>query len=68
MVVEGVSTWKISRITEELCGMSFSKSTVSEVCKGLDAYVDEFRNRPLTDSYPFLTVDVTYLRCGRTTG
>ena len=62
MVLEGVSTRKITRITEELCGTSFSKSAVSEICKSLDAYVDEFRNRPLTDSYPFLTVDATYFK------
>ena len=62
MVLEGVSTRKIARITEELYGTSFSKSAVSEICKSLDAYVDEFRNRPLTDSYPFLTVDATYFK------
>ena len=62
MVLEGVSTRKIARITEELCGTSFSKSAVSEVCKSLDTYVNEFRNRPLTDSYPFLTVDATYFK------
>jgi putative transposase len=28
MVVQGVSTRKVSAITEELCGTSFSKSTV----------------------------------------
>ena len=43
MVLEGVSTRKIARITEELCGTSFSKSAISEICKSLDAYVDEFR-------------------------
>ena len=62
MVLEGVSTRKIARITEELCGTSFSKSAVSEVCKSLDTSVNEFRNRPLTDSYPFLTVDATYFK------
>ncbi|WP_279625778.1 IS256 family transposase [Parageobacillus thermantarcticus] len=34
MVVNGVSTRKITPITEELCGTSFSKSTVSSLCKG----------------------------------
>ena len=29
MVVNGVSTRKVTNITEELCGVSFSKSTVS---------------------------------------
>jgi len=31
MVVNGVSTRKVSAITEELCGASFSKSTVSSL-------------------------------------
>ena len=62
IVLEGVSTRKVVRVTEEMCGTSFSKSAVSEICKSLDAYVDEFRNRPLTDSCPFLTVDATYFK------
>lgn len=34
MVVNGVSTRKVTRITEELCGTSFSKSTVTQrVCR-----------------------------------
>ena len=36
MVVNGVSTRKVTNITEELCGVSFSKSTVSQLCAGLD--------------------------------
>jgi transposase-like protein len=32
MVLGGVSTRKVTRITEELCGASFSKSTVSQLC------------------------------------
>jgi putative transposase len=36
MVIQGVSTRKVSKITEELCGTEFSKSTVSELCKALD--------------------------------
>ena len=68
MVLEGVSTRKIARITEELCGTSFSKSAVSEVCKSLDTYVNEFRNRPLTDSYHSSLSMPHTLRCGRTTG
>lgn len=43
MVPEGISTRKITRITEDLCGTSFPKASVSEVCKSLDTYVDEFR-------------------------
>ncbi|PKK40353.1 DNA polymerase IV [Clostridiaceae bacterium JG1575] len=33
MVVNGVSTRKVSAITEELCGTAFSKSTGSSLCE-----------------------------------
>lgn len=62
MVVCGISTRKIARVMEELCGTSYSKSAVSELCKSLDAEVETFRNRPLTDSYPFVTLDATYFK------
>lgn len=62
MVINGVSTRKVSKVVEELCGESYSKSTVSELCKELDVKVKEFRSRPLTKEYPFLTVDATYFK------
>ena len=62
MVVNGVSTRKVSLVMETLCGKSFSKSTVSEACKQLDENVKEFRERPLTGQYPFLSVDATYFK------
>lgn len=62
MCVNGVSTRKVSKVMETLCGKSFSKSTVSEACKELDEKVIEFRERPLTGKYPFLTIDATYFK------
>src|SRR5450756_2485241 len=62
MVIHGVSTRKISEITETLCGTSFSKSTVSALCEQLDPIVDAFRNRPLSRHYPFLVVDAIYMK------
>lgn len=62
MVVNGVSTRKVSKVVETLCGTSFSKSTVSELCRELDDEVNKFRNRPLTADYPFLYVDATYFK------
>ena len=47
MVVNGVSTRKVATITEELCGSTFSKSTVSALCSSLDPAISAFRNRPL---------------------
>ena len=62
MVVNGVSTRKVSKVMETLCGTSFSKSSVSEVCQDLDKSVKEFQTRPLDGDYPFLTVDATYFK------
>ena len=62
MVVNGVSTRKISQVMETLCGTSYSKSSVSELCKELDSKISEFRKRPLTGEYPFLIIDATYFR------
>lgn len=62
MCVNGVSTRKVSRVMETLCGKSFSKSTVSEACKELDEKISAFRERPLTEEYPFMTVDATYFK------
>ena len=62
MVVNGVSTRKVSRVMETLCGASFSKSAVSDVCKDLETAVKEFQTRPLEGDYPFLTVDATYFK------
>lgn len=62
MVVNGVSTRKVSQVMETLCGTSYSKSTVSELCKDLDKPVKAFRDRPLNGQYPFLTLDATYFK------
>ncbi len=58
MYLQGVSTRKVSKITEELCGVSFSKSTVSNLCVELDIRLRSWRSRSLsTKRYPFLIVD-----------
>ena len=62
MCVNGVSTRKVSKVMETLCGKQFSKSTVSEACKELDEAVKAFRDRSLTGDYPFLTIDATYFK------
>lgn len=63
MVVNGVSTRKVSQITEELCGTEFSKSTVSDLCKRLDPIVTAWNNRNFRESfYPFVIVDALVLK------
>lgn len=66
MVIQGVSTRKVTAITEELCGIRFSKSTVSKLCGQLDGLVTAWNNRPLSSkSYPFLLVDAMWIKVRR---
>ena len=60
MYVQGVSTRKTKAITEELCGHSFSASTISEINKGLDRALKRFAERQLSEPYPYLIVDARY--------
>jgi putative transposase len=61
MYVEGVSTRKVKEITEELCGISFSKSLVSELAGSLDSELGAWRNRRLeAEAYPYVFVDARY--------
>lgn len=63
MYVSGVSTRKVSRIVEELCGKSVSKSFVSSLTTQLDPLVAKWQNRSLSDTkHPFLMVDVVYIK------
>ena len=63
MVIAGVSTRKVSKVVETLCGKSYSKSMVSELCKKLDEDIRRFRQQSLDwlDA-PFLMVDATYFK------
>jgi len=65
MVINGVSTRKVKRITEQLCGLNFSKSQVSEISKKLDTDIQAWLNRPLNDEYPYLLVDARYNKLRR---
>jgi len=61
MWVSGVSTRKVAAVAEELGSVGFSKSTVSELCKSLDAEVDAWRSRDLSaHAWPYLFVDALY--------
>lgn len=62
MYVQGVSTRKVTEITEQLCGTSFSKSTVSQLCMELDMRVKAFAQRRLEVEYPVLMVDALYIK------
>ena len=63
MVIAGVSTRKVTKVVETLCGKTFSKSTVSELCKRLDEDIRKFKSQPLDGiDAPFLMVDATYFK------
>jgi transposase-like protein len=66
MYLQGVSTRKVEAITEELCGTSFSSSTVSRLNQRLDGELNNWLNRRLDDQkYPFVLVDALqiWVRC-----
>jgi putative transposase len=62
MYVQGVSTRKVKAITEELCGHSFSASSISAINKRLDEGLAAFAKRPLAEPFPYLILDARYER------
>lgn len=60
MHLMGVSTSKVKKITEQLCGTSFSASMVSSLSENLDAEIETWRNRPIEGEWPYLFVDALY--------
>jgi len=63
MVVNGVSTRKVSKIVEQLCGETVSKSFVSNLTEKLDPVVNKWANRPLNTMYfPYIFVDAMYIK------
>ena len=62
MYVQGVSTRKVKAITEELCGHSFSASTISEATARLDESLKAFFERRLAEPFPYLILDARYER------
>jgi putative transposase len=59
MYVQGVSTRKVTEITQELCGLDVSSSQVSRAAKLLDDELRSWRSRPLAKS-PYLILDARY--------
>ena len=63
MYVQGVSTRKVSKVIENMCGKTYSKSFVSSLTKELDQEVKLWRNSDLsTIKYPYVIVDVVYIK------
>ena len=62
MYLAGVSTRRIEDVSEILWGSSVSASTVSNLNEKAFASVEEWRNRPLDRTYPYVYVDGIYLK------
>jgi len=60
MYINGVSTRKVSKITEELCGFEVSSAQVSRCTAILDEELQKFRERPLTGKYAYVYFDAIY--------
>ncbi len=65
MVIQGVATRKVTKITESLCGLDFSRSQVSAICKQLDGEIQSWLNRSLDEPYPYIFVDARYEKIRR---
>lgn len=59
MYVQGVSTRKVAKITEQLCGFEVTSTQVSRAAKELDQILEQWRNRPL-GAYPYVYLDARY--------
>lgn len=59
MYVQGVSTSKVTKITEELCGCEISSSDVSRATALLDEDLQKWRSRPL-GHFKYLILDARY--------
>lgn len=59
MYVQGVSTRKVAKITEELCGFAVTSSQVSRAAQELDTVLAQWRNRPL-GVFPYVFLDARY--------
>lgn len=59
MYVQGVSTRKVAKITEELCGFDVSSSEVSRASKQLDEQLQLWRTRKL-GAFPYVYLDARY--------
>jgi len=63
MVINGVSTRKVTKIVEQLCGEKVSKSMISDLTKKLDPIVKKWSQKPLDRQYyNYIYVDAMYIK------
>ena len=63
--VQGVSTRKMARVTEQLLGKEFSSTTISRFSSQLDAELEAWRSRRLEQSYPYVLLDARWEKTRR---
>ena len=63
--VHGVSTRRVDDLVKALGLDGISKSQVSVLCQELDAEVERFRQRKLEGSYPYVSLDATFIKARR---
>jgi putative transposase len=62
MYLAGVSVRRVEDVTEALWGTRVSPGTVSELNKKIYERIELWRNRPITEDYPYLYLDGLYLK------
>lgn len=60
MYIQGVSTRKVAKITEDLCGIEISSAQVSRAAKTLDDMLSGWRQRRLDKPYTYVYLDARY--------
>ena len=58
--MQGVSTRRVSRLAEDLCGHEFSPATISAMVSKLAASLKAFAERRLEEAYPYVLLDARY--------
>ncbi len=61
MYLQGVSTRRVTKVMEKLCGLKVSSTQVSRLTAKLDETLDLWRKRPLPE-IAHLIIDATYIK------
>lgn len=62
MYLQGVSTRRVSKVMEKLCGFEVTSTEVSRANARLDGMLEAWRGRPIEKEIAFLVLDATYAK------
>ena len=62
MYLAGVSVRRVEDITQALWGTKVSSSTISELNQKIYVKIDEWREQPITERYPYIFADGIWLK------